>query len=267
MNRLSVPIAFLIAILIFPLKTAFSEEPERPPAHEKDLIEVKVYNLVAFESQAPVVLLSDFDEKSAMPIWISPFEANAIYMELGEIKPPRPQTHELFKRVIKQLKGGLRRIVITHEYANIFYAKLILQSEGGLIEMDARPSDSIVLALKFHVPILVNKDLFAARSVPIEAENEGLREYGLTLQELSPALSQYFALGPIEGMLVADVRRESPAEKDGLKIKDVIVEINKKPVRDIDTIKSVFSKGAAEAEAKIYRANDFISLTLHLKVN
>ena len=244
---------------------ALSAESEPLPLGPKDLMEVKVYNLVEFTKDHPVVLLSDSNEKLAMPIWISPFEANAIYLELGGVKPFRPQTHDLLKRIIENFRGTLRHIVITHEKEKVYYAKIVMERDGIPIEVDARPSDSIVLALKFKAPILVAKKLFAARAVPIIDENMDIQNYGLTLQALSPPLARYFSLGSISGVLVADVRKGSNAEKDGLKIRDVIVEIDKEPVKGVDTIKTVLSKGLTETKAKIYRENDFIFLTLHLK--
>jgi len=262
---ISIAAALCLAILIGAFATAFSAETRQLPAKGEDLIRVKVYNLLEMANESHVVLLSDSDEKMVFPIWISPFEANAIYMELGGIKPFRPQTHELLKRIIEQLEGDLRHIVITHEHENVYYSKLIIAREGAMIEMDARPSDSIVLALKFNVPILVAKDLFAAKSIPVGDENGSLQKYGLTLQELSPVLAQYFSLGAITGVLVSDVRMGSQAEKDGLKTKDVIVEIDKVPVKGIDTIQNVLAKGAAETTVKIYRDNNYIFLTLHLK--
>jgi len=230
-------------------------------------MEVEVYNLVEINRESPVVLLSDADEKSAMPIWISPFEAKAIYLELGGVKPFRPQTHDLLKGVIETFRGTLRHIVITHEKENVYYAKLVIDRDGGTLEVDARPSDSIVLALKFDAPILVARNLFAARSIPIGDENEIIRKYGLTLQELSPDLTRYFSLGSVTGVLVADVRKQSAAAKDGLKVRDVIVELDKEPVKGVDAIQKILSRRPAQLKAKIYRDNQFIVLTLHFKEN
>ncbi|MEW6674203.1 MAG: bifunctional nuclease domain-containing protein [Thermodesulfobacteriota bacterium] len=259
--------AFCLALVIFQSATAFSAESGRPPVNRKDLMEVRVYNLVEVTNESSVVLLSDPDAKTAMPVWISPFEANAIYLELGGIKPLRPQTHDLLKKMIETLGGILRHVVITHESENVYYAKIVMDKDGGALEVDARPSDSIVLALKFNAPILVAKNLFAARSVPIVEDTESIQRYGLTLQELSPALAQYLSLGSVTGVLVAEVREGSQAEKDGLKAKDVIVELENESVKGIDAVKALLSRGPGEIRAKIYRGTEFIILSLHVKGN
>jgi hypothetical protein len=87
----------------------------------------------------------------------------------------------------------VRRIVITHVKENIYYAVIVMETEGTLIEIDARPSDSIVLALKFNAPIFVAKSLFNEMSIAIEEKKEAIKRYGLTLQDLTPGLVQYFS--------------------------------------------------------------------------
>lgn len=266
-TRRSWPAAVCLAVLMFFGGPAVPAAGGHPPLEAQDLMAVKVYNLVEVTPESPVVLLSDADEKSAMPIWISPFEAKAIYLEMGGVKPFRPQTHDLLKRVIETFRGTLRHIVITHEKENVYYAKLVIDRDGGTLEVDARPSDSLVLALKFDVPILVAKSLFALRSVPIGDASEIIRKYGLTLQELTPDLARYFSLGAVTGVLVADVRKESAAAKDGLNVRDVIVELDGAPVKDIDAIQNILSKRPSRLKAKIYRENKFVDLTLHIKEN
>ena len=264
--RVVAAVACCVLISVCPFEITFAAVNEQAPNKPEELIEVKVYNLsVDHTNQSPVVLLSDSDEKQALPIWISPFEANAIYVELADIKPYRPQTHELLKRIIQKVKGTVRRIVITHVKENLYYAVIVMETEGTLIEIDARPSDSIVLALKFNAPIFVAKSLFNEMSIAIEEKKEAIKQYGLALQDLTPALAQYFSFESISGVLVSDVRSGSNAEKDGLKTGDVIVEIENESIKNMDSLKNVISRGITDVRAKIYRQNEFIFLRLRLK--
>ena len=103
-----------------------------------------------------VIVLKERGGNRFLPIIIGISEVTAIKMKISGIQPPRPLTHDLFKDTIAQLGASLQRIVITKLELNTFFAKLILQTkEGELREVDARPSDSIAIALRADAPIFV----------------------------------------------------------------------------------------------------------------
>ena len=233
-------------------------------AGSQDLLQVKVQRLIIDpSSMQPIVLLADPQEERALPVWIGPCEANAMNAEMEGTKAPRPLTHDLAGRIIEKLKGKIQRIIITHVKEGIYYATLVIEKEGSVVEIDARPSDSIVMALKSKSPIFVSKSLFAETSVPLKEEKAGEDPYGLTIQELTSSLAQSFSFKSTKGVLVSDVRGGSQAEKDGLQRGDIFVEAGGDSVSDVKYLRNALSKSKGPLKAKIFRKGSFLSLTLN----
>jgi uncharacterized protein len=127
----------------------------------KFMIEVYVSGL-AFDtiSNAPVVLLKERDGERLLPIWIGPNEAGVIALELSGMTYKRPLTHDLLKAILNGFNAQLQKVVVSSLKENTFYAKFyILVSENEIIEIDARPSDSITMALKMKSPIYISEEL------------------------------------------------------------------------------------------------------------
>ena len=110
-------------------------------------------------TNSPVVILQEEDGQRTLPIWIGASEANAIALELQGVKPERPLTHDLMKLLVTGLGGELRRVVIASLRENTYLAQLLIYRGGEVFEVDARPSDSIALALRMHSPIFMNEEL------------------------------------------------------------------------------------------------------------
>ena len=110
-------------------------------------------------SNTPVVVLREEDGERTLPIWIGAPEANAIALELQGVKPERPLTHDLMKLLLTGLGGELRRVLIAGLRENTYLAQLLIYRGGEVFEVDARPSDSIALALRMNAPIFSNGDL------------------------------------------------------------------------------------------------------------
>ena len=107
-----------------------------------------------------VVVLKERGGTRFLPIIIGISEVTAIKMKISGIQPPRPLTHDLLKETIAQLGATLQRIIITKLEFNTFFAKLILQTRDGEVhEVDARPSDSIAVALRADAPIFVAEEV------------------------------------------------------------------------------------------------------------
>jgi hypothetical protein len=138
------------------------------------MVEVKVQSLgLDRTSSTPVVILQESEGSRVLPIWIGPSEASAIAMELAGMKFSRPLTHDLFASVIMGLGGSLRRVVITKVLENTYYAELIIQRGAEVFSVDARPSDSIAIALRMSASIFTTDDLLEHTSIEItEAPDE-----------------------------------------------------------------------------------------------
>lgn len=132
------------------------------------MVEVKVQSLgLDRASNTPVVILQELDGPRVLPIWIGPSEASAIAMELAGMKFSRPLTHDLLVSVISGLGGTLQRVLITKVVDNTYFAELIIQRGAELISVDARPSDSIAVALRMHASIFTGDNLLEHASIEI----------------------------------------------------------------------------------------------------
>lgn len=106
---------------------------------------------------SPLVLLRDQEEMNFLPIWIGIFEAAAIAMELQNVKPPRPMTHDLLKSFIEKLGATIKRVVINDIKEGTFFAQIEVEKDKKVIKMDARPSDAIALSVRSKTPIFVSE--------------------------------------------------------------------------------------------------------------
>jgi bifunctional DNase/RNase len=139
-------------------------------------------------TNTPVVILQEEGGERTLPIWIGAPEANAIALEMQGAKPERPLTHDLMKHLVTGLGGELRRVVISGLRENTYMAELLIYRGGEVFEVDARPSDSIALALRMHAPIYCNEELLqggeeggSAPETP--ADPEALKKF---LEKLDP---------------------------------------------------------------------------------
>lgn len=232
---------------------------------KEELVRVNIQKLIVDPAtQNPVVTLSGPDKKRVLFIWIGPSEARAIYAELQGIKHFRPLTHDLLAGVINEFNSEVHRVVITHTKENVFYATILLQKDGSLVEIDARPSDSLIMALKFKAPVFVAKTLFDQMALPMEVKAEIGDEYGLSLQELTPELSEYLSFSPKRGVMVSGIRKGSQAAQDGLETGDIIVDIGGQVIENVSSMKRVYAETNEPVDARIFRNSGFVTFTLHL---
>jgi bifunctional DNase/RNase len=122
----------------------------------RQMIRVVVDSIrVSLLTQHRVVVLRETDSKRYLPIWIGPFEADAIAMAIQGHEPQRPMTHDLLKAVIGDLGGQIIHILVNDIQDNTFFARIVIEQRGRMVEVDARPSDAIALAVRTDVPIFV----------------------------------------------------------------------------------------------------------------
>jgi uncharacterized protein len=136
------------------------------------LIEVKIDSLrVSLTNQQRIIVLKQVDGDRFLPIWIGPYEAEAITIALQEIEVSRPQTHDLIKNTITSLEAQLTKVIIKSLKDDIFYGELIIESNGKELKVDSRPSDAIAIAVRAHVPIMVSaKVMDDASIIPEEVD-------------------------------------------------------------------------------------------------
>ena len=137
-----------------------------------DVREVDVIGVrVEMPSNQPIVLLREVSGERYLPIWIGAVEATAIAFAQQGVVPPRPLTHDLLKDVITQTGNELTEVRITEVKDGVFYALLVF---GSGLEVSARPSDSIALALRTGTKIVCAEDVLdeAGLEVPAEQEDE-----------------------------------------------------------------------------------------------
>ncbi len=144
---------------------------------------------VSLMTQNRVVILKDKNQERFLPIWIGHFEADAITFELQSISHKRPLTHDLLKSTIEGMGGEVQRVVVTElrRPDDIFYAKLIIDVNGQEVEVDARPSDAIALAVRTKVPIFVDEEVMTVAAVRPEADIESQPEVADVESGASPA--------------------------------------------------------------------------------
>jgi bifunctional DNase/RNase len=152
------------------------------------MVQVRVSGLALDErNKSPVVLLQEIGGTRVLPIWIGSPEASSIAMELAGKKFQRPLTHDLLKTVIDGLRGKVAKVLITELKETTFFAKVLIHQDNEVLGIDARPSDSIALALRAGSPIFVSEDLFRLNREeqdPTEEERaEALRKF---LRSLPP---------------------------------------------------------------------------------
>jgi len=108
-------------------------------------------------SNSPIVVLKDDAEKFFLPIWVGIFEANAIALQLEKVSTPRPMTHDLLRNFISELDARVSRVVISELRDSTFFAQIRVITNDRTLEIDARPSDAIALALRVEAPIYVDQ--------------------------------------------------------------------------------------------------------------
>lgn len=162
------------------------------------MVEVRLAALSVDErTQQPVIILRPLTEPAGagriLPIWIGHPEATSIMMAIEDAEPPRPMTHDLFRNVLMSLDAFIERVEITRVEEGTFYAALVVRSEERTLAIDARPSDSIALAVRFGAPLFVAEQVMEDASVPYEElegavdEDAEIEEFRAFLESVDPS--------------------------------------------------------------------------------
>jgi bifunctional DNase/RNase len=125
-----------------------------------EMLEVTIDSVrVSLMSPQRVVILRQKDVERYLPIWVGPYEAESITVALQEVEMARPLTHDLLKNVFTVFDWKILRVEIISLREDIFYGNIVAETNGKTTNVDSRPSDAIALALRAHVPILVNREV------------------------------------------------------------------------------------------------------------
>lgn len=157
---------------------------------------------------AYALILTEAEGNQRLPIIIGSFEAQAIALELENIKPPRPMTHDLLKNFFLTFDTQVKQVFINDLSEGTFYAQIIFERENQLVELDARPSDAIALAVRFNAPIYVNNEVLKEAGISTEPENQTLEE-ALKSDEPAPGQKELTQLEKLEEELQTAIETEN----------------------------------------------------------
>ncbi|UCG52154.1 MAG: bifunctional nuclease family protein [Candidatus Latescibacterota bacterium] len=154
---------------------------------DKNFLRVEVGGLIKDNKENPIVLLKGAENEEVLPIWIGHAEALSIDLQLQGKTFDRPLTHDLLKTAVESLGATVAKVAVTELRDNIFYAKIYIQRGTEVYAIDARPSDSIALAIRTQSPIYVSESVFETHKHAVEEKHddsdEELRKY---LRDLDP---------------------------------------------------------------------------------
>jgi hypothetical protein len=173
---------------------------------------------VAKAEQGNAVLVRPLGLDVAVPIFIAPLEAQSILIGLGSVKMPRPLTHDLLITVMENLEASVNRVEITALREGTYYAKLILESSGSEIAIDARPSDCLALAVRMKCPIYIDEAVVDEAGISVKMVEEKNREArqeesseAPTIPEMPP-LAQEAEMAGLRKRLDAAIEEENYEE-------------------------------------------------------
>jgi len=121
-----------------------------------------------------VVILKEKESDRYLPIWIGPAEADAIAVRLQEVSVARPLTHDLLRSIIDSLGASIEYVIVNDLSNDTFFARIMLQIDGRVMEIDSRPSDAIALAVRVQVPIFADESVLEKAGVKLDQEGQTL---------------------------------------------------------------------------------------------
>ncbi len=142
---------------------------------------------IELPSNKPILLLKEENGNRYLPIWIGPYEASAIALEMSNIKTPRPMTHDLIINIINNLKISIDNIEITEIINNTFYAVInIMNVDKKVIRVDSRPSDAIATAVRSKCDIYVAEQVLESGGLRIQSIEDEVKKFKNFLDNIEP---------------------------------------------------------------------------------
>ncbi len=148
---------------------------------DPNMIEVVIDSIrVSLMSQQRIVILREVGAERYLPIWIGPYEAEAITIALQEVEVARPLTHDLLNNVFRSLNAQIMRVEVISLRNEVYYGNIVAEVSGMPLDVDSRPSDALALAVRARVPILVSEEVMdAAGIIPEENLEDAVDEDGV----------------------------------------------------------------------------------------
>jgi hypothetical protein len=135
------------------------------------MVEVVIDSIrVSLMSQQRIVILREVNAERYLPIWIGVYEAEAITIALQDVEVARPLTHDLLKNIFTSLNARIIRVEVSSLKDDTFYGNIVAEVNGNTLNVDARPSDALNLAVRAHVPILVDRAVMDAAGITPEED-------------------------------------------------------------------------------------------------
>ena len=155
------------------------------------MIEMRVMG-IALDTRtgSPIIVLNDYDNRRALPIWIGSAEASSIIRKIENIPSQRPLTHDLFTNFVSQLNAKITKVEINDVDDQTYFSSIFIETqEGKEIEIDARPSDAIAIAIRAEVPIYVANTVMADGSISTDSQKdeEEAREFKNFIKDIKPS--------------------------------------------------------------------------------
>ena len=136
-----------------------------------DMIEVTIDSVrVSLTNQQRIVVLREVGTERYLPIWIGPYEAEAITIALQDIEVARPQTHDLLKNFLAAMDARLVRVEVISLSDDVFYGNLVIEVNGKFLNIDSRPSDALALSVRANAPIMVSRQVMESASITPEQD-------------------------------------------------------------------------------------------------
>jgi uncharacterized protein len=224
-------------------------------AQELSSVETKIKTLMLDpNSQSPIVVLETVTDKKLLPIWIDVPEARAIALELEHVTTPRPLTHDLIRNIIQGLGATLQRVMITDLRNNTYFAVLFLTFKGQDLQIDARPSDAIAVAVRMKAPIYASTQVLAkSMSLPaLSSETKELqKKLGVQAQDLTVEVAALLDLSVQRGVLITDVALGSVAMVAGIQRGDVITKANDQAIQSAHDLETFLQSTKPQTRIKL----------------
>lgn len=185
-----------------------------------DMIEVVIDSIrVSLMSQQRIVILRERDAERYLPIWIGIYEAESITIALQSVEVARPLTHDLMRNIFTQLEARILRVEVVGLREDTFYGNIVAETDERVINIDARPSDALAIAVRTHVPILVARSVMeSAGIIPEEDLQEEQEKEQLQAGEVEQAEESDERLSVfqdfLEGLELEDSDEDENQEKD-----------------------------------------------------
>lgn len=239
---------FLLSLLfLFPISLYAAQETSSVEAKIKTL-------MLDRHTQSPIVVLETVTDKKLLPIWIDVPEARAIALELEHIATPRPLTHDLIRNIIQGLGATLQRVTITDLRNNTYFAALFLELKGQDLQIDARPSDAIAVALRMKAPIYASTQVLAkSKSLPALSNEtkEFQKKLGVRAQDLTVEVAALLDLSVQRGVLITDVAQGSVAMLAGIQRGDVITKANDQAIQSAHDLEAFLQSTKPQTRIKL----------------